>query len=176
MCTLWVLCDLGPPKNLTWMTCLVCEHISDADLGKMHFRSQIVIGSVHKFAHATAAMLPWHVQICDLIGSLESKLEQKEFSQNFHYICEMCPRTWVVAVSRVCISWTPEVLHFSLLTETKKWSHVKTLSPVTAPQAVKKLPRLLVSSSDQPSSCWTLQYWLHIFQISSRALCPLAEK
>ena len=38
-------------------------------------------------AHAMTAKLSWHVQNCDLIGSLESKWEQKEFYGEFS--CEL---------------------------------------------------------------------------------------
>ena len=44
-----------------------------------------IIWSGHNFAHVTTAELSWHVQFCDLTGPLESKLEQKLFSQNFNY-------------------------------------------------------------------------------------------
>ena len=40
---------------------------------------KMIIQSGHNFAQVTAAELPWHVQNSDLIGSLESKLEQREF-------------------------------------------------------------------------------------------------
>ena len=40
---------------------------------------QAMICSGHNFAHAMTAQLSWHVQICDLIGSLHSKLKWKNF-------------------------------------------------------------------------------------------------
>ena len=44
---------------------------------------KIMTRSGHNFAHAMTARLSWHVQNYDLIASLESKLEQKYFSQDF---------------------------------------------------------------------------------------------
>ena len=44
-----------------------------------------MIQSGHNFAHAMTAQLSWHVQNCDLIGWLESKLWQKKFAQKFRY-------------------------------------------------------------------------------------------
>ena len=41
--------------------------------------------SDHNFAHAMTAQLSWHVQNCDLNGSLESQLEQNEFLKDFNY-------------------------------------------------------------------------------------------
>ena len=38
-----------------------------------------MIWSGHSYEHVTAAELLWHVQNCDQIGLLESKLEQKDF-------------------------------------------------------------------------------------------------
>ena len=38
---------------------------------------RIMIQSGHNFAHATAAVVPWHVQNCNQIKLLESKLKQK---------------------------------------------------------------------------------------------------
>ena len=46
---------------------------------------KIIIQSSHNFAHAMTAELSWHVQNCNLIGSLEWKLEQIKFSQDFNY-------------------------------------------------------------------------------------------
>ena len=46
---------------------------------------KIVIQSSHNFAHVTTVKLSLYVQICDYITSLESKLEQKEFSKDFNY-------------------------------------------------------------------------------------------
>ena len=40
---------------------------------------EIIIQSGHNFVQVTAAELPQHVQNSDFIGSLESKLEQREF-------------------------------------------------------------------------------------------------
>ena len=43
--------------------------------------------------------MPRHVQNCDMIGSLKSKLKQTSFSQDFSYelmnVCEMIP--WMYA-------------------------------------------------------------------------------
>ena len=36
---------------------------------------KVMIQLCNNFAHAMAAQLSWHVQICDLIGSLESSLQ-----------------------------------------------------------------------------------------------------
>ena len=44
---------------------------------------KIVIKSCHNFAHAMTAELSWHVQNYDMIGMLESELEQKEYTQDF---------------------------------------------------------------------------------------------
>ena len=44
---------------------------------------KIVIRSCHNFAHAMTAELSWHVQNYDMIGMLESELEQKAFTQDF---------------------------------------------------------------------------------------------
>ena len=41
--------------------------------------------SGHNFAHAMTAKLSWHLQICDLNESWESKSEQNEFSGDFNY-------------------------------------------------------------------------------------------
>ena len=46
---------------------------------------KLMVQSGHNFAHVTTAKLSWPVQICDLIGSLESKLEPKEFSKDFSH-------------------------------------------------------------------------------------------
>ena len=46
---------------------------------------KIVIQSSNNFTDATTVKLSWRVQICDFITSLESKLEQKEFSKDFNY-------------------------------------------------------------------------------------------
>ena len=52
------------------------------------------------FAHATTALLPWHVQICDLLGSVKSRLRHKKYSQCLDYVfmnhlCKGCPLTLV---------------------------------------------------------------------------------
>ena len=47
--------------------------------------AQTAIRSGNNFAHATTAKLSWHMQNCELIGSIESKLKQNEFSQDFNY-------------------------------------------------------------------------------------------
>ena len=39
----------------------------------------------HNFAYVTTAQLSWNVQICGLIGSMQSWLLQSEFSQEFVY-------------------------------------------------------------------------------------------
>ena len=44
-----------------------------------------MIQSSHNFAHATTAGLSWHVQNGDMIGSLDSALDQIEFRQYFNY-------------------------------------------------------------------------------------------
>ena len=41
--------------------------------------------SGHSFAHDMTAELSWHVQICGLITSISSRLEQKEFSWDLSY-------------------------------------------------------------------------------------------
>ena len=46
---------------------------------------KIIIQTGHKFAHATTAELLWHVQNCNLIGSLELKLEQIKVLQDLNY-------------------------------------------------------------------------------------------
>ena len=46
------------------------------------FAWKVIFWSAYKFAHAMTAELSWHVQICDLIGSLESKSRDKEFSRD----------------------------------------------------------------------------------------------
>ena len=38
-----------------------------------------MIQSGHNFAHAMTTELSWHVQNCDLTGSLESQLDVEEF-------------------------------------------------------------------------------------------------
>ena len=40
----------------------------------------IMLRSGHNFAHVMTAVLAWHVQICDLIGSLKLLLKRKEIS------------------------------------------------------------------------------------------------
>ena len=49
------------------------------NLLKIHvaLTGNMTIRSGHKFAHATTAELSWHVQNCDLVGSLDSKFVQK---------------------------------------------------------------------------------------------------
>ena len=42
-------------------------------------RWKIIMISGYNFAHATTAQLSWHVQNCDLIKSLETKLKQNTF-------------------------------------------------------------------------------------------------
>ena len=43
------------------------------------------IWSCHNFAHVMTAQLSWHVHIRDMIGLLESKLQQSGCSLNFSY-------------------------------------------------------------------------------------------
>ena len=54
-----------------------------------------MIQSGQNFAHVTTAKLSWHVQNCGLVGSIEWKLQQKEYSQDFYSelisICIMDP-------------------------------------------------------------------------------------
>ena len=78
----------------------------------------IMIQSVDNFAHVTTAELSWYVQNCDLIGSLESKLEHKGYWQDVDYelrsLCEMVPahgtRTFFIALPGSTInSLTPEL-------------------------------------------------------------------
>ena len=47
--------------------------------------SKIMIQSGDNFAHVMTAELSWHVQICELIRSSESKLKYIEFLQDFYY-------------------------------------------------------------------------------------------
>ena len=42
---------------------------------------KVMIQSGHNFAHVTTAELSWHVQNCDLIRSLEWKLQQTEINE-----------------------------------------------------------------------------------------------
>ena len=51
---------------------------------------KIMIQSGHNYAHAMTAELSWHVQNCDLLGSIELKSEQKEFSRNSNYHLMNC--------------------------------------------------------------------------------------
>ena len=45
----------------------------------------MMIRSGHSFARVTTAELSWHVQIYDLIASLQLWLKQRMFSQDFIY-------------------------------------------------------------------------------------------
>ena len=60
---------------------------SSSKFCKIHtaLTSRVITKSSHNFAHATTAELSWHVQHCDLIGSLESKWKQKQLSQHFSF-------------------------------------------------------------------------------------------
>ena len=53
---------------------------------------KIMIRSGHNSAHVTTAELSWHVQICDLIESLELILQQRQFEQVFSY--ELASTLW----------------------------------------------------------------------------------
>ena len=59
----------------------------DPSFAQIHFAFtwMIIIRSGHNFVYAMTAQLSWHMQNCDLIGSLESKLEQNKFAQDFSY-------------------------------------------------------------------------------------------
>ena len=48
--------------------------------------------SGHNFAPVMTAQLPWQVQNCDLIGWLELKLKENEFTQDFSYV--LINRLW----------------------------------------------------------------------------------
>ena len=78
----------------------LCENIY------LDFIWRIMIRSGHNVAHATAAVLPWHVQNCDLIRSLKSKLEPKIFSQDFSIwaLYEVCHR-WGVSPGVQEVAW-----------------------------------------------------------------------
>ena len=54
---------------------------------------KMIIQTGQNFAHATTAELSWHAQNSDLIGSLESILEWKEFPQDFNY--ELINGIWI---------------------------------------------------------------------------------
>ena len=59
----------------------------DPNLVKRHvaFPWNLVTWSGHNFAHAMTALLSWHVQICDLIESLELTSGQYKSSQGLNY-------------------------------------------------------------------------------------------
>ena len=101
--------------------------------------------SGHNFAHAMTAELSWHVQICDLIGLLEWKLNmltQKEISQDLDQ--ELINPRWigpcipqcvcayhaVLVVIVVCgpaavlpsIPVTPTIPSYGYLTQVNDWS------------------------------------------------------
>ena len=83
--------DHGPISQM------VCELIIQI-LAKFQvtFMWIIMVQSSHNFAHAMTAQLSWHVQTCDMIGSIQLKLKQYEFSQDFNFKlkppCEMVSR------------------------------------------------------------------------------------
>ena len=56
---------------------------------------KVRIRSGHYFAHAMTAQLSWHVQNCDLIGSLESELELMHYSTRFQLLTHKLFVKWV---------------------------------------------------------------------------------
>ena len=55
---------------------------------------KMTIWSDHNFAHAMTAQLSWHVQNCELIGSLDLELERKVLSQNLNSNDELKTCLW----------------------------------------------------------------------------------
>ena len=84
-----------------------------------------MIQSGYNFAHVTTAQLSWHVQNCDLIGSLESELKQKRFSQNLNYefitVYEMALGWQVVSIGHV--NWLGS--HPNLICAKVLWGIIK---------------------------------------------------
>ena len=82
---------------------------------------QIIIRSGHDFAQATTAQLSWHVQNCNLIGLLESILEQKHFFSHkisiMSSLTEMDP-VWKDSMSRHHkngLNWSSSLYDLALL-------------------------------------------------------------
>ena len=80
---------LGPPTSVT-----IGLWAHNPNLVKIHaaLMWEMMIRSCHNFTHATTAELSWHVQSCDMIGTLDSKLEQNVCLQYFD--CELINASW----------------------------------------------------------------------------------
>ena len=114
--TVLVLHSINPGTRLRtslWAKYLNLVKICVA-LMSMILRTMIRL--VHILAHVTTCELSWHVQNCDLIGSLELQLEQNEHEWGFSYELLNCLQNAPLVTHKFgAISLDLRTTHFPLL-------------------------------------------------------------
>ena len=75
-----------------------------------------MIQSSRNSAHATAAEMSWHVQNWDLVGILETNLEQTEYPQEFsHEVINLCEQDpFYYNGLNLIPAWVSNYIHYNV--------------------------------------------------------------